>query len=201
MKKEKKKEHLGQQIVFHFRSEDISFVEKHYLPQNTKHLKGKKRQKGNIWKRWIVAFFLYWSNIFFFLEKKCISTVEWKKKISTVMWKKRYQRWCEKHNDFFGNFFIILASNTNFVSKNLNLRRPTKISLKNLFFLAKQHILFVSEENLFFRPKYQCWRLRFKLKHTMLLLQMLLGCCKGVCKWLAHDFKTCQQVLMAFAND
>ena len=44
MKKEKKKEHLRQQIVLHFRSEDISFVEKHYLPQNTKHLKGKKRQ-------------------------------------------------------------------------------------------------------------------------------------------------------------
>ena len=44
MKKEKK-EHLRQQIVFHFRSEDISFVEKHYLPQNTKHLKGKKKGK------------------------------------------------------------------------------------------------------------------------------------------------------------
>ena len=49
MKKEKKKkEHLRQPIVFHFRSEDISCVEKHYLPQNTKRLKGKKRQKGNI---------------------------------------------------------------------------------------------------------------------------------------------------------
>ena len=35
MKKGKKKEHLRQQIVLHFRSEDISFVEKHYLPQNT----------------------------------------------------------------------------------------------------------------------------------------------------------------------
>ena len=48
MKKEKKKEHLRQAIASHFRSEDISCVEKHYLPQNTKHLKGKKRQKGNI---------------------------------------------------------------------------------------------------------------------------------------------------------
>ena len=48
MKKGTTKEHLRQQIVLHFRSEDISFVEKHYLPQNTKHLKGKKRQKGNI---------------------------------------------------------------------------------------------------------------------------------------------------------
>ena len=41
----KKKEHLRQPIVFHFRSEDISCVEKHYLPQNTKHLKGKKKAK------------------------------------------------------------------------------------------------------------------------------------------------------------
>ena len=171
-------------------------------------------------KRWIVAFFFLVKQIssFCFKKKMYINGgvkkryqrwsekkryQRWSEKKRYQRWgeKKRYQRWCEKHNDFFGNFFIILASNTNFVSKNLNLRRPTKISLKNLFFLAKQHILFVSEENLFFRPKYQCWRLRFKLKHTMLLLQMLLGCCKGVCKWLAHDFKTCQQVLMAFAND
>ena len=35
MKKEKKKEHLRQSIVSHFGSEDISCVEKHYLPQNT----------------------------------------------------------------------------------------------------------------------------------------------------------------------
>ena len=179
MKKEKKKEHLRQPIVFHFRSEDISCVEKHYLPQNTKRLKGKKRQKGNIWKRWIVTFFFCWSKCFLFFRKKTYINGGVRKK------KKRYQRWGEKCNNFFGNFFIILASNTNFVSKNLNLRRPTKISLKNLFFLAKQHVLFVSEENFFFRPKYQCWRIRFtgKLKHTMLLLQMLLGCCKWVCKW------------------
>ena len=48
MMKEKKKGHLRQPIVSHFQSEDISCVEKHYLPQNTKHLKGKKKQKGNI---------------------------------------------------------------------------------------------------------------------------------------------------------
>ena len=48
MKKEKRKEHRSQPIVSHFRSKDISCVEKHYLLQNTKHLKGKKRQKGNI---------------------------------------------------------------------------------------------------------------------------------------------------------
>jgi len=42
MKKEKKKEHLRQAIASHFRSEDISCVEKHYLPRNAKHLKGKK---------------------------------------------------------------------------------------------------------------------------------------------------------------
>ena len=83
MKKEKKKEHLRQPIASQFKSEDISCVEKHYLPQNTKHLKGKKRRKGNIWKRWVCLFFC-WSNIFF-SEKKCISMVEWrKKKISTV---------------------------------------------------------------------------------------------------------------------
>ena len=44
MKKEKKKQQLKQPIVNHFGSEDISCVEKHYLPQNTKRLKGKKRQ-------------------------------------------------------------------------------------------------------------------------------------------------------------
>ena len=45
MKKEKKKEHLRQPIVSHFRSEDISCVEKHYLPQNIKHLQSKKKVK------------------------------------------------------------------------------------------------------------------------------------------------------------
>ena len=49
----KKKEHLRPPIVSHFRSKDIYCVEKQYLPQSTKHLKGKKRQKGNIWTRWI----------------------------------------------------------------------------------------------------------------------------------------------------
>ena len=106
--------------------------------------------------------------------------------------KKRYQRWGEKCNNFFGNFFIILASTTNFV-QNLNLLWPTKISLKTLFFLAKQYVLFVGEVKSFFFT--QCWRLRFNLKHTMLLLQMISDCCKGVCKWLAHDFKTCSWVL------
>ena len=48
MMKEKKKGHLRQPIVSPFKSEDISCVKKHYLPQNTKHLKSKKRQKGNI---------------------------------------------------------------------------------------------------------------------------------------------------------
>ena len=38
MKKEKKKEHLRLAISSHFRRKDISCVEKHYLPQNTKHL-------------------------------------------------------------------------------------------------------------------------------------------------------------------
>ena len=45
MMKEKKKGHLRQPIVSPFKSEDISCVKKHYLPQNTKHLievKGKK---------------------------------------------------------------------------------------------------------------------------------------------------------------
>jgi len=45
VKKEKKKEHLRQQIVFHPRSEYPYFVEKHYLPQNTKHLKKAKKSK------------------------------------------------------------------------------------------------------------------------------------------------------------
>ena len=43
--KEKKKQHLRQHIVLHSRSDDISFVENHFLPQNTKYLKGKIRQK------------------------------------------------------------------------------------------------------------------------------------------------------------
>ena len=38
MKKEKKKEHLRQTIVFHFRSGDISCVKKHHLPQKHKTL-------------------------------------------------------------------------------------------------------------------------------------------------------------------
>ena len=46
MMKEKKKGHLRQPIVSPFKSEDISCVEKHYLPQNTKHLKGKKGKKA-----------------------------------------------------------------------------------------------------------------------------------------------------------
>ena len=46
VKKEKKKEHLRLAISSHFRRKDISCVEKHYLPQNTKHLKGKKGKKA-----------------------------------------------------------------------------------------------------------------------------------------------------------
>ena len=77
MKKEKKKEHLRQQIVFHFRSEDISFVEKHYLPQNTKHLKGKKKAKRQHLKTMDCGLFFSSEAISsFFKEKKCISTVE-----------------------------------------------------------------------------------------------------------------------------
>ena len=57
--KEKKKQHLRQHIVLHSRSDDISFVENHFLPQNTKYLKGKIRQhlkqtvcmKYMTWKR------------------------------------------------------------------------------------------------------------------------------------------------------
>ena len=77
----------------------------------------------------------------FFFSSEATSSFLKKKMYVNGEVKKKYQLWCEKHHDFFGNFFIILASNTNFVSKNLNLRRPTKISLKNLFFLAKQHVL------------------------------------------------------------
>ena len=139
--KEKKKEHLRQPIVFHFRSEDISCVEKHYLPQNTKRLKGKKRQKGNIWKRWIVTFFFCWSKCFLFFRKKMY--------INGGVKKKRYQRWGEKCNNFFGNFFIILASTTNFV-QNLNLLRPTKISLKTLFFTSKTICSFCWRSKIFF---------------------------------------------------
>ena len=52
--------------------------------------------------------------------KKRISTVKWKKKqkISTVGWKKKcINGEVKKHNNFLGNFFIDLPSNTNFVSK------------------------------------------------------------------------------------
>ena len=112
----------------------------------------KRQKKANVAKTMDCGLFFLVKQIssFCFKKKMYINGGVKKKRYQRWSEKKRYQRWCEKHNDFFGNFFIILASNTNFVSKNLNLRRPTKISLKNLFFLAKQHILFVSEENLFF---------------------------------------------------
>ena len=49
----------------------------------TKH-KTLKRQKGNIWKRWIVTFFFCWSNSFLFFSEEINSGVKKKEKISTV---------------------------------------------------------------------------------------------------------------------
>ena len=101
--KEKKKEHLRQPIVFHFRSEDISCVEKHYLPQNTKRLKGKKRQKGNIWKRWIVAFFFLVKQYLLFLKEAILfggwDELFWQNRLGAsiiVVWPRELVRLIEK---------------------------------------------------------------------------------------------------------
>jgi len=94
-----------------------------------------------------------------FFSVEAISSFFFGKKNVYQRWseKKTYQRWGEKHINFFGNFFINLAS----CGGRLKL-------VLNVFFLAKQNILFFGELNSFFLSD----------QHTMLLLQMISGCCK-----------------------
>ena len=176
-----KKEHLRPPIVSHFRSEDISCVEKHYLPQNTKHLKGKKKQKGNIWKWLIVAFFSNEAIYSTFFSKKKTEYQRWSEK-------KTYQRWGEKHNNFFGNFFINLAS----------FGGRLKLVLNAFFSLGEATYSFYWRRKFFFfvRPTHDV-----AVANDFRLLQMILTPCKWFCKWLTHGFKRRQQLLMSFVND
>jgi len=164
----------------------------------TKHktLKRQKKAKRQHLKTMDCDLFFCWSNSFLFFRKKMY--------INGGVKKKRYQRWGEKCNNFFGNFFIILASTTNFV-QNLNLLWPTKISLKTLFF-RRSNMSFCSRSKIFFSHNVEGFALTPNTQ-----------CC--CCKWFqfvaeefANDFRSLQRslqmacswlqnVLMTFAND
>ena len=115
--------------------------------------------------------------LFFLLKKYLLlffGKIRGKNVINGGVKKKWYHRWGEKHNNFFGNFFIILAS----------YGGREKLVLKT-FFSGEATCSFC------WRSKFFSFSTKISLLKTMLLLQMILGCCKWVCKWLAHDFKTC----------
>ena len=164
----------------------------------TKHktLKKQKKAKRQHLKTMDCDLFFCWSNSFLFFRKKMY--------INGGVKKKRYQRWGEKHNNFFGNFFINLAS----CGGRLKL-------VLNVFFLAKQHILFFGEVNSFFCPtntRCCCCKwfqvvandidpLQMVLQMTYSWLQKAPTTTHEFCKWLmvllmsfAHEF--CSWLLM-----